>query len=163
MIRQVHWFVFIEFYLPSICLFPLIFISADSVANVFSCLQLFFHFLKAIWIHSILWVLNPEMSGSCVYRVHYIVHCVPCGSHGKAAACNVGDLGSIPGLGRSSGEGNGNPLHYSCLENFMDGEAWKATVQGWPRVGHDWVTSLLCILDFSAPRVKGFSEKPYRK
>ena len=91
MIRQVHWFVFIEFYLPSICLFPLIFISADSVANVFSYLQLFFHFLKVIWIRSILWVLNPEMSGSCVYRVHYIVHCFPCGSDGKAAACNEGD------------------------------------------------------------------------
>ena len=40
--------------------------------------------------------------------------------YGKASACNVGDLGSIPGLGRSSGEGNGNPLQYSCLENSMD-------------------------------------------
>ena len=46
------------------------------------------------------------------------------GSEGKASACNVGDLGSIPGLGRSPGEGNGNPLQYSCLENPMDGEAW---------------------------------------
>ena len=42
------------------------------------------------------------------------------GSDGKASACNAGDPGSIPGLGRSSGEGNGNPLHYSCLENPMD-------------------------------------------
>ena len=41
----------------------------------------------------------------------------------KASASNVGDLGSIPGLGRSPGEGNGNPLQYSCLENPMDGEA----------------------------------------
>ena len=47
----------------------------------------------------------------------------PSGSDGKASAYNVGDLGSIPGLGRSSGEGNGNPLQYSCLENLMDGEA----------------------------------------
>ena len=39
----------------------------------------------------------------------------------KASACNGGDLGLIPGLGRSSGEGNGNPLQYSCLENSMDG------------------------------------------
>ena len=46
----------------------------------------------------------------------------------KASACSVGDLGSIPGLGRSSGEGNGNPLQYSCLENPMDGGAWWATV-----------------------------------
>ena len=46
------------------------------------------------------------------------------GSDGKASAYNVGDLGSIPGLGRSPGEGNGNPLQYSCLENPMDGGTW---------------------------------------
>ena len=46
------------------------------------------------------------------------------GSDGKASACNAGDLGSIPGSGRSPGEGNGNPLQYSCLENPMDGGAW---------------------------------------
>ena len=45
-------------------------------------------------------------------------------SDGKASACNVGDPGSIPELGRSPGEGNGNPLQYSCLENPMDGGAW---------------------------------------
>ena len=48
----------------------------------------------------------------------------------KASAYNVGDLASIPGSGRSPGEGNGNPLQYSCLENPMDGEAWWATVHG---------------------------------
>ena len=47
------------------------------------------------------------------------------GSEGKASACNAGDPGSIPGLGRSPGEGNGNPLRYSCLENAMDGEACR--------------------------------------
>ena len=47
----------------------------------------------------------------------------PGGSEVKASASNAGDLGSIPGLGRSPGEGNGNPLQYSCLENPMDGEA----------------------------------------
>ena len=46
-------------------------------------------------------------------------------------------LGLIPGLGRSSGEGNGNPLQYSCLENPMDRGAWQATVHGVARVGHD--------------------------
>ena len=46
------------------------------------------------------------------------------------SACNAGDLGSIPGLGRSHGEGNGNPLQYSCLENPMDGGAWWAIVHG---------------------------------
>ena len=54
----------------------------------------------------------------------------PGGSEVKASACNVGDLGSIPGLGRSPGEGNGNPLQYSCLENPMGGGAWWATVHG---------------------------------
>ena len=54
----------------------------------------------------------------------------PGGSEVKASACNVGDLGSIPGSGRSPGEGNGNPLQYSCLENPMDGGAWRATVHG---------------------------------
>ena len=44
----------------------------------------------------------------------------PGGSEGKVAACNAGDLGLIPGSGRSPGEGNGNPLQYSCLENSMD-------------------------------------------
>ena len=48
----------------------------------------------------------------------------------KASVCNAGDPGSIPGLGRSPGEGNGSPLQYSCLENPMDCKAWKATVHG---------------------------------
>ena len=54
----------------------------------------------------------------------------PGGSEVKVSACNAGDLGSIPGLGRSPGEGNGNPLQYSRLENPMDGGAWWATVHG---------------------------------
>ena len=54
----------------------------------------------------------------------------PGGSDGKVSACNAGDSGSIPGLGRSPGEGNGNPLQYSCLENSMDGGAWWAIVHG---------------------------------
>ena len=48
----------------------------------------------------------------------------------KESACDAGDSGSIPGLGRSSGEGNGYPLQYSCLENPMDRGAWWATVHG---------------------------------
>jgi len=54
----------------------------------------------------------------------------PGGLEGKVSACNVGDLGSIPESGRSPGEGNGNPLQYSCLKNPMDGRAWKAAVHG---------------------------------
>ena len=53
---------------------------------------------------------------------------------------NAGDPGSIPGLGRSPGEENGNPLQYSCLENPMHRGAWWATVHGVARVGHDLAT-----------------------
>ena len=52
------------------------------------------------------------------------------GSDRKESAYKAGDLGLIPGSGKSPGEGNGNPLRYSCLENPMDGEAWQATVHG---------------------------------
>ena len=55
--------------------------------------------------------------------------CFSGASDGKASACNA-DLGSIPGSGRYPGEGNGNPLQYSCLENSTDGGAWWATVNG---------------------------------
>ena len=62
------------------------------------------------------------------------------GSEVKASACNAEDLGSIPGSGRSPGEGNGNPLQYSCLENPMDGGAWWVTVHGvtksWTRLSN---------------------------
>ena len=61
----------------------------------------------------------------------------PGGAEVKVSACNVGNLGSIPGSGRSPGEGNGNPFQYSFLENPMDGAAWWATVHGSQRVGHD--------------------------
>ena len=52
------------------------------------------------------------------------------GSDGKESACNAGDQGSILGLGRSPGEGNGNPLQYSCLGNLIDKGAWWAIVHG---------------------------------
>ena len=61
----------------------------------------------------------------------------PCSSAGKESACHAEDPGSIPGSGRSSGEGNGNPLQYSCLENPMDRGAWQAMVHGVARVGHN--------------------------
>ena len=66
----------------------------------------------------------------------------PGGSEVKASACSAGDLGSIPGSGRSPGEGHGNPLQYSCLENPTDRGAWQATVSLWghERVGHDLAT-----------------------
>ena len=58
----------------------------------------------------------------------------PGSSDGKESVCNAGDPGSIPGSGRSPGEGNGNPLQYSCLENSMGREAWRATVHGVPKI-----------------------------
>ena len=69
----------------------------------------------------------------------------PGGLEGKASACNAGDLGSIPESGRSPGEGNGNPLQYSCLENPIDRGDWETgrlQYMGSQRVGHDWATSL---------------------
>ena len=59
-----------------------------------------------------------------------LLNCIPCGSDGKESACDAGDLGSIPGFGISPGEGNGNQLHYFCLENSMVWEAWEAAVNG---------------------------------
>ena len=55
---------------------------------------------------------------------------LPGGSDGKESTCNAGDLGLIPGLGRSPGGGHGNPFQYSCLENPMDRGAWWTTVHG---------------------------------
>ena len=57
----------------------------------------------------------------------------PGGSEGKVSACDAGDPGLSPGLGRSPGEGNGNTLQYSCLKNPMDRGAWEATVHGAPK------------------------------
>ena len=65
--------------------------------------------------------LNPGLP-HCRQILYQLSH--QGGSEVKASAYNAGDLGSIPGLERSPGEGNGNPLQYSCLENPMDGEAW---------------------------------------
>ena len=65
---------------------------------------------------------------------------LPGSSVGKESACNVGDLGFIPGSGRSPGEGNDYSLQYSHLENSMDRGTWWALVHGAANVGHDLVT-----------------------
>ena len=64
----------------------------------------------------------------------------PGSSIGKESACNAGDLGSIPGWRRSPGEGNGNPLQDSCLENPMERGVWWAIVHGIARIGHGLAT-----------------------
>ena len=63
-------------------------------------------------------------SGIDIYTLPCVKLSFSGGSVGKKWVCNAGDLGSIPGLERSTGEGNGNPFQYSCLENLMDGGAW---------------------------------------
>ena len=65
-----------------------------------------------------------------IYNVLILAMGFPGGSDGKESACNAEELGLIPGLGRSPGEGNGNPLHYSCPENAMDRRTWQAIVHG---------------------------------
>ena len=67
---------------------------------------------------------------STIYALLYLLLGFPGGSEGKASACSVADLGSIPGLERSPGEGNGNPLQYSCLENSTNWGTWWAIVHG---------------------------------
>ena len=66
-----------------------------------------------------------------ILQIHTVARGFPDGSDSKDPICNAGDvMGSIPGMGRSAGGGNGNPLQYSCLENPMDRGAWQATVHG---------------------------------
>ena len=74
--------------------------------------------------------LSRVFYNTTVWKHQFLGAQLPGGSDGKASAYNVGDPGSIPRLGRSPGEGNGNPLQYSCLENPMDGGAWCTTVHG---------------------------------
>ena len=71
----------------------------------------------------------------------------PGGSDNKESTCNAGDLGLIPGWGRSPGKGNGNPLQYSCVENPMDGGAWWATVH---RVAKSWTRLSNLTFNYSA-------------
>ena len=96
------------------------------VQNLFSFLSLYFS-------------SSPEATSTMDLAMGF-----PGGSDGKETACNAGDSGSIPGLGRSPGEGNGNPLQYSCLGNPMDRRAWRATVHG---VTKSWARPLftLCL------------------
>ena len=81
------------------------------------------------------WWKEQDRQDRRVMRVHVAL---PGGSDGKASDYDVGDLGSTPGLGRFPGEGNGNPLQYSCLENPTDGGAWcRLLSMGPQRVGHN--------------------------
>ena len=82
------------------------------------------------------------LRGICIHKADLGFHS---SSDGKESACNAGDPGSIPGLGRSPGKGNGYPLQCSCLGNPMDRGAWRAIVHGPPRVRHNWATTTLTL------------------
>ena len=77
-------------------------------------------------------MLEFDENWGIIDKGEYILH-EPSGSDGKASACNVGDLSSIPGLGRSPGGGHSNPLQYYCQENPMGRGAWWATVHGFAK------------------------------
>ena len=78
-----------------------------------------------------LWFSSPSCDQAGKFNLGAICKSsFPHSSVGKESACNAGDLGSIPGSGRSPGEGTGNPLQYSCLENSMDRGTWQAAVHG---------------------------------
>ena len=112
-----------------------------DVANLISSSFAFSEPSLYVWKFSVHVVLKPGLEGFEHHRTAWgmstaVRQCghslalpffgtdFPGGSDGKAFAYNAGDLGSIPGSGRSPGEGNGNPFQYSCLENPMDGGAW---------------------------------------
>ena len=76
----------------------------------------------------------------------FMVLSFPGGLDGKESTYNAGDRSSVPGLGRSPGEGNGYPLHYSCLESSMDRETWRATVHGIAKVS-DMTERLILFTD----------------
>ena len=106
--------------------------EADRETEVFLKLVqvLWWSFLSGLWLLLMCFRAPREFRGTPrAFRGF------PGGSVSKESACNVGDLDSIPGLGRSPGEGNGNPLQYSCLENSMDRGAWRATVHGVTKSG----------------------------
>ena len=93
--------------------------------NWVSCIASRFFTIWAIWAQN----SKKRVKYSIDHFVCWLMS-FPGGSDGKESACNAGDLGSIPRLGRSPGEGNSYPLQYSCLENPMDRRPWRATVHG---------------------------------
>ena len=95
--------------------------TRDQIANICWIIEKARIFQKNIYLYLINYAKAYALRKSLSF-------CFPGGSEVKASAHNVGDLGSIPGSGRSPGDGNSNPLQYSCLENPMDGGAWWPTV-----------------------------------
>ena len=90
----------------------------------------FFFFFFNCSIINLQYCISFTCTAKWLGYTYICIYGFPGGSVGKESACNAGDLGSIPGSGRSPGEGNGNPLQYSCLQNSMDRGAWWITVHG---------------------------------
>ena len=118
-----------------------------------------------ITIHGVsksqMWLSMHEHMATPLFQAknyYFINKIFPGDSEVKASACNEGDLGSVPGSGRSLGEGNGNPLQYSCLENLMDGGAWWGT-DYWVAKSQTWLSKftftslkiLFCFFMFQLP------------
>ena len=93
------------------------------------------HYGKSPTVYILLWVLLVWCLLHSMNGHPFLLLCFLIGSDSKESACNVADLGSIPGLGRLPGGGHGNPLQYSWLDNPMDRGSWWATVH---RVAKSW-------------------------
>ena len=95
-----------------------------------------------MFIHAVAYISSPILFLPPSLPSFLLFHSIffPHSSVGKESACNAGYRGSVPGWGRSPGEGNDYQLQYSCLENPMDRGVWQATIHGVARVGHDLVT-----------------------
>ena len=117
--------------------FSLVLIGSSSSCVLNTCICITYTYIPNMMsIHTYIQVSTNLLLH--VYRSDYI----PRGSDSKESACNEGNPSLIPGLGRSLGEGNGNPLQYSCLENPMGRGAWQATEStGSQRFGHNWATN----------------------
>ena len=114
-------------------------------------LYIFIIYVLCLVVQSCLTLCDPMDCSPPGSSVHGILQArIPDGSGRKESSCSAEDMGSIPGLERSPGEGNGNPLQNSYLGDPMDREAWQTTVHGVTRVGHNlvtkpppWITALL--------------------
>ena len=118
----------------------------SSKASILCCSAFFMAQLSPLYMTArkilalIRWTFVGKVMSLFFNMLSRFVMGFPDGSAGKESACNVGDLGLTPGLGRSPGERKGYPLQYSGLENSMGRGAWQATVYGIARVGHDLAT-----------------------
>ena len=145
---------------PSLLPGPLTLVLLDHstfVLTVLSACTLFPRYASVWPTPSASSSLSPNLTSSSfffniyIYIYIYFTEVSPGGSDRKESVCNAGDLGFIPGLGRSPGEGNGNPLYYSCLENSMERGAWQAESDTTERLAHtnSWFTKLCQSLQYS--------------